>query len=78
MTPESTGLNIALDIIVAFIDTIISAIGDFLITDLMGGLFAVFIDYLFGGGLSVELAFSLMFALFLFGFFWKYVYNVVN
>lgn len=76
VTPESTGMDIAIKIIVAFIDTLVSDIGGVIIDDIIGGFFEVFVGYIFGGGLSVELAFSLIFTLILFGIFWKYIYSV--
>jgi hypothetical protein len=78
VAPESTGLDIALNIILNFIDILISDVGRVVIDSIMGGIFDSIMGYIFGGGMSVELAFSLVFSLILLGVFYKYIYAVVN
>ena len=76
VTPESTGIDIAWTIIKALFDTLVADVGRVIIDDIVGGFFEVFVGFIFGGGLSTELAFCLVFSLALFGIFWKYIYNV--
>jgi hypothetical protein len=78
VSPESTGINIAFEIVITFIDALVSNFGRVIIDDIGGGFFDVFFTFIFGGGLSIELAFLLVFSLFLLGFFYKYIYSVVN
>lgn len=78
VTPESTGTDIAMNIFLNFLDLLISDLGGALIDDIGGGFFEVFVTFIFGGGLSVELGFLLIFSLIMLGIFYKYVYAVVN
>ena len=78
VTPESTGLDIVYTIFMSFIDTLISDFGRVIIDDIVVGVFEAIFGTIFGGGLSVELTFLLIFSLVLFGIFYRYIYTVVN
>ena len=75
---ESTGLTLVWEIVTAFISTLVTDVGGFLITTLTAGLFDAFVGTIFGGGIDVELAFLLVLALFMWAFAWKYIFSVVN